>query len=508
MSRCTSDQAASNLPDLPAAWLGQLFKLVASDTSGVASTAALSQTCKGLYAAGDELASSYMQIKEIYISRPDHCFWHWLAKREGRVAGLALTVTPFIDRWPGAQVWEVQEQAGWEEPLRLLSRVCGLSLTVRLPSIARLNRPSTKQWLVEHSYLFEHLIADVRPDTPEWDFTDLLGAAASCRSLNLTGYGSIRSKPGRVPYDIGGFTGMSGLTQLTALKLHNFDMYEDPWVILAALINLRQLGCDLISDVDPSPLTALTKLTCLRISSTGRYHIENGQGEEFAPFCFSSLQPLSALQQLQKLELDGGAYSGTSLKGLAGLPQLREFKQDYGHLLSLEGLGPGITSLSLWSVPFSSLDGVEAATSLQRLVLYDIRPPMLNPLASLSTLTELSITGNDDPANDSQLITLRHLEGSCSSLQHLLLNRCPNLQSLAGVEQLCNLNMLYLIVCNVTSLQPLAQLTGLTTLYIENCKDVVDQCLELPHLKPEAVLTVSGTPVEIVRAGGVTVVGR
>ena len=484
MSNSMSAWAAPNLPDLPAPWLGQLFKQVASGTSGILSIAHLSRTCKGLYAAGDELASSYMKIGKIRIDRPDCSFWRWLAKREGRITSLALTVSPFYPSY-GYLLHPVHEQAGWEQPLRLLSAVPSLSLTVEMPSVAQLSRPSIERWLVEHGHLIEQLKETIRPDTPAWAFADLLKAAAACKSLNLTSdSGMWRENPGRVPHDIKGFAGLSGLTQLTALRLYDFDMYEDPWVTLAALTNLRELDCTLFSNDDPSPLTALTKLTCLELCS--RSPLKNRERGYFEGFSFSSLQPLSALQQLQKLVLRGKAFSGTSLQGLASLPQLREYEQGGGDLRSLEGLGPGITRLDLSRVPVSSLHGLEVVTALQRLALHDVTAPTLRPLANLSALTDLMITdhcsGFGTPTMD-----LQELAAFCSSLRDLYLCDCANLQSLSGVEQLCNLKDIYLDYCKVTSLHPLAQVTGLTRLTVYDCECLAEHHLELPQLDEEAL---------------------
>jgi hypothetical protein len=91
---------------------------------------------------------------------------------------------------------------------------------------------------------------------------------------------------------------------------------EQPWGLLAELTNVQQLTLIVSASGDPSPLSALTRLSSLSLRSC------EFEGEEQTPFGFSSLQPLSTLQHLEVLYLGIHACTATSLQGLAGLGNL------------------------------------------------------------------------------------------------------------------------------------------------------------------------------------------
>jgi hypothetical protein len=99
----------------------------------------------------------------------------------------------------------------------------------------------------------------------------------SCKCYSADNYGILR-----------GINALSSLQQLTSLRLVNEDLsHEEPWDHLVKLTSLEQLSLDGHAGGDPSPLSALTRLSSLDLFSIG---LDD-------PFTFSSLQPLSTLQQ-------------------------------------------------------------------------------------------------------------------------------------------------------------------------------------------------------------------
>jgi len=96
--------------------------------------------------------------------------------------------------------------------------------------------------------------------------------------------------------DLRGVATLACLTKLTGLTLDNYSCtVEEPWPALAALSNLKDLQLKVYAFGDPSPLSALTGLTSLYISSHNV--VDNALVSSL-----SSLQPLSTLQQLVRLE--------------------------------------------------------------------------------------------------------------------------------------------------------------------------------------------------------------
>jgi hypothetical protein len=266
---------------------------------------------------------------------------------------------------------------------------------------------------------------------------------------------------------------------------------EEPWELLAKLTSLRHLSLSVKASGDPSPLSALTGLSYLSLGCLDCNHF-------YQPFRFSSLQPLSTLQQLEVLRLWPTVCGATSLQGLAGLSNLKlieiglERESGWGEswlnflryhpaeLRSLEGVSPGLTEITIRKAPrLVTLAGLEGCTSLQKLSLQDCPVSSLQPLVGLSSLTQLAVVGRCNC-----LTSLESLEST--SLQSLSLKFCSSLTGLSGVEHLPALRSLKVVYCEqVTSLQPLAQLgEQLQELKVEGCLGVLERELELPHVQP------------------------
>jgi Leucine-rich repeat (LRR) protein len=352
-------------------------------------------------------------------------------------------------------------------------------------------------------------------DESKWKLRELSEAAAACRSIDLT----IMQTESQVDLaDLGpvaaslrhltcqasmysfwgslrGTTAFTSMSQLTSLHLAlELIEGEEPWASLASLTGLQELYLEMSATGDPSPFSALTGLTSLKVWSIDEL--------EQPPFRFSSLQPLSTLRQLQVLDLRHSACDATSLQGLAALSNLKQLVlmscTTLGKLRSLEGISPGLIEFSIGGQSdLLSLAGLECCTSLEKLSLHSCGVSCLQPLRGLGSLKHLKMSR-------CSVTSLEGLNGM--SLQSLSLQSCNYLTQLSGVENLSALKSLEVYHCVVTSLQPLSQLgEGLQKLLVDWCSRVRDKVLKLPHVRPTAHVVVRYSKVkEVVLAGGVT----
>jgi hypothetical protein len=407
----------------------------------------------------------------------------------------------------------------WVQSLQTLSDIPGLQLKVKWVGVVHgLDHPCVAYWLKQHGVLINHLTVVVQVSEGGLTLKDFSKAAAPCRSIHLTvnhrsnqvvdltdlapvagSLLSLTCKPnGYALGSLRGASAINSMSQLTALRIQYENLQgEEPWGSLANLTSLQMLSLILQTSGDPSPLSALTGLSDLSIHSLGWF-----DAGPRVPFSFSSLQPLSTLRQLQKLQLGNYACAATSLHGLAGLCNLKqlgvEFDYRIGSLKSLEGISSGATELSIMNASkLVSLAGIERCKSLECLSLYACGVSSLQPVRSLESLMVLRVCS-------CVVTSLEDLEGM-PALQSLTLFNCSCLTQLAGVEHLSALKSLSVECCGVTSLQPLSQLgEGLQKLSVVGCKRVQEEILELPHVQPTADVVVSYSNVqEVVLAGGV-----
>jgi hypothetical protein len=377
------------------------------------------------------------------------------------------------------------------------------------------DHPCMTQWLKQHGKLISHLTVEVHVGENRLKLRDFSEAAAPCKSIDLTIWhstspvvdladlhpvaGSLQCLTCRfLGLESGRLRGanvINSLSQLVALTLADEDFGNDePWGMIAKVTSLQQLNLVTVyASGDPSPLSALTGLTYLNLQS----HNVGAAGP--APFSFSSLQPLSTLQQLERLHLGLHACAATSLQGLAELSKLRVLGlelSDSGGLVSLAGISHGVVELSIVDAPdLVSLAGIEVCTSMGKLFLDNCGVSSLQPLRGLSSMKGVHVCN----------CSLSSLEGRNSmSLQSLYLEYCMGLRQLSGLEHLSALQSLVVKHCGVTSLQPLSQLgEGLQTLRVVGCSRVREEVLELPHVQPTADVVVDCSRVkEVVLAGG------
>ena len=272
----------ANLLGLPDTWRANLVQHVASGAGGLASAAALSQTCKSFHALSESSAVTYSNLRlKNSVDSLDHPFFRWLEKRHTRVTGLtaALRLTVGV---PESE----------PEQLQVLFAIPGLHLTLDLISTG------CYEDIVKLSSL--HPVADPLVQ---------LSLRNSKYHFSVTKLESVSS--------------LSLLSQLTSLSLAVDCGAEEPWNHLVGLTNLKHLSLQGAASGDPSLVSALTGLSSLKLHSYGPEH--NGL---LTPCTFSSLQPLSTLQQLKKLDLSGEACTAVSLHGLAELSRLTTLRLD------------------------------------------------------------------------------------------------------------------------------------------------------------------------------------
>ena len=318
-----------------------------------------------------------MRSKDITITSPNHPFWLYLAKRPGLLPSLTITVAPYK-----GDLDPQEEEQLWIKPLQNLSTVPDLHLSLDMAY----NPPSVvMQWLQGHGHLVDKLKAAL--DTYEEGqlcVADFVKAASTCKSMVLN--------PAALPSELKAFSAFTALTHLTSLTFeHYYDMFgEDAFGTLAQLSNLQDLRCNMIADGDPYLLAKLTNLTALAL--TALHDMDGMYGDWDGNIAFDGFGPFSALQQLKVLQIGGYAWPVISLQGFSGLRGLRELHFICPQLTSLQGIAPSLRGLALLDArQLQSIGGIEAAASVQEIVICRSEITSLRPLASLTGLQSLTI---------------------------------------------------------------------------------------------------------------------
>ena len=174
MSVQADQDSPSQLVELPTTWLAHLVQHVASGAGGLASAAALSQTCKSFRSLSESPAVSY---RNLYLDKPlpnlGHPFFQWLSKRHGRIAGLTAEL-------------RLVTLEGLNQ-LQLMFSIQGLHLTLRYDAeIASPDDSFMTKVLRPHGHLIDHLTSVVCISKGRLKLQDFCKAAAPCRSLDLT----------------------------------------------------------------------------------------------------------------------------------------------------------------------------------------------------------------------------------------------------------------------------------------------------------------------------------
>jgi Leucine-rich repeat (LRR) protein len=359
-------------------------------------------------------------------------------------------------------------------------------------------------WLVPHSNLMDHLAVGINITSNGLALRELCEAAAPCRSLALyinqhltpnradlrdlaAVAGNLRDLNLVMPLysPLHGFSAISGLSQLTRLCMDNGVLPElpDPWALVAELKNLKSIFLAVTTRGDPSALSGLTGLTSLELVSRPKMTVDYLQRGPF--FNFSSLHPLSTLQELEVLRLEACCMAVTSLHGLAGLSKLQKLNLcNMLSLMSLQGASTAVTEMRI-----TEASGVKTLAEL-------------GPLVSLERLS-LSRCG---------ITSLAPPPKGLSKLKILVVSQCfgfrnTGLRCLSGIEELQALQEVTIDTCRISSLEPIGRLSnGLQKLWVRNCPGVQEEVLQLPYVQPTADVRLDGSNVqEVVLAGGTVV---
>lgn len=164
-----------------------------------------------------------------------------------------------------------------------------------------------------------------------------------------------------------------------------------------------------------------------------------------------------------------------SLKELTQLKELACSGLEISQIAGMVAQPEQILSLSLDNA--KSLEGINVFENLETLAVEDIISPDLKQLVSLKNLTSLSITedqewdplGTADPAPLTDYWALSVLTG----LEELEVDS-PCLRDLGFLKSLTSLTRLSLINTEIISLEPVAELSGLTSLKLEDNSSVGD----------------------------------
>ena len=340
-----------------------------------------------------------------WINSADHPLWQWLAKRQGRVAGLTVTLALPEDG--------EEDQPLWEQPLHQLCPITDLDITLRS----------------------DH---DV--------FLSEAPFVAQCQWLSA----------------------ITCLSKLTRLRMTGIDVTaEELWAALAGLVSLRVLEIDAVACGDPSALSALTGLTFLSLGVCGSQGVEAVPYSFSSLQPLSNLQQLEELNLVgcaggaTSLHASSGLSRLTSLV-VTGPNELRSLKglstavkdlliMSASRLVSLSGVsslvcleslciaGCGIACLcplaglkSLQSLhvteckDLKELSGLEGMSMLQHLEVERCGVADLQPLASLgASLTCLVIRDCNDV--EDQVVQLPHVQPNadvniqCSNVREVVL---------------------------------------------------------------------------------------
>lgn len=170
---------------------------------------------------------------------------------------------------------------------------------------------------------------------------------------------------------------------------------------------------------DLSPLSELTGLTYLRVSST-----------KTTGYVGSDLKWMSKLTNLKTLEISGDNI--TSFEGIPSLPNLTTARFSNAKPSSLEPIKAlsGLKSLTLWSMTLPDLAPLRHLTKMEKLSLYGSNVKDFSPLADCPALRELEYyaTEGADYSTLSKVTQVKVLKGGLTSLNNI--SWVANLQNL------------------------------------------------------------------------------
>ena len=311
---------------------------------------------------------------------------------------------------------------------------------------------------------------------------------------------------------ISDLTGLKHATSLTTLFLHENDISDlRPLTPLVNLTYIRLYG-NQINDISPladltelttlaldgnnitdiSPLANLTQLTALGLGTnniTDISHLANLTGLTHLVLSYNNIMdvsPLANLTNLKHLELQNNRITDiTPLENLTNLEHLDtqnnpifdadspvvdipdpNLRSAIHNALGLDR--PTITQadmLRLEALPaelrgITDLTGIEYALNLDSLGLQGNNITNLAPLATLTTLEHLYLSGNHSITDISSLSSLTRLKRL-----YLDFNRISDIRPLAGLTALTHLGLAY---NSISDVNPIAGLYNLEILHIQH----------------------------------------
>lgn len=189
-----------------------------------------------------------------------------------------------------------------------------------------------------------------------------------------------------------------------------------------------------------------------------------------------SLSDLSALAQLETLDMTSCRFPAEALSTLAALPSLTHLTLNDCALSTIEGLSgtPGLTTLNLSNNTIRNLEVLTPMTGLRELILQHNAVTDLSALASLTNLEKLDISFNAvtslSPltacvklnwlgADNNQLTGLDAVT-AMPLLQYLSLddNQLTDVSALASCTELKNLSIASNTIADITALSTLTKL--------------------------------------------------
>ena len=207
--------------------------------------------------------------------------------------------------------------------------------------------------------------------------------------------------------------------------------------------------------------------SALFLSSTSFSHVYAANSEQASPTEIASTNDSSEIVKIPDTYLKEAIAHALNVS-----PNSEVTK---GQLQSLTYLEAGYVT---------SLDGLQYATHLQELVLYEGKVSNLSPLANLTSLNKLDVSAN----LISDLAPLTNL----TNLTHLYIGE-NNISNISSLTQLTHLEELYLSNNHISNLSPLAKLTNLRYLYVgENNITYISPLAHLTHLE---VLALGGNHI-------------
>lgn len=236
---------------------------------------------------------------------------------------------------------------------------------------------------------------------------------------------------------------LSGLANLTELKISGVAVSQDDLKIIAALPLLKNLTLENCGLSSITALEGAKELTALDLNNN----------------TIRSIQALSGMQKLQQVNLQHNAL--TNLSALSGCTALTKLDVSYNSLSSLAPIASlsGLTWLDASTNKITDLGQINKLSALATLNLKSNKLTNVSAIAGCTALTDLNIASNEltDIAALSDLTNMLYFDFSYNKVTQLpgfpkdcalvtingSNNLLSSLDSLGGLENLNNVHMDY-----------------------------------------------------------------